>query len=64
MKKIKHNGMVTGGVEGTSLYRMVSRIFSWELMSELRPDIKKEVAIQTSEKNIEGRGDNEYNFGL
>ena len=33
-------------------------------MSELRPDIKKEATIQTSEKNIEGRGNNEYNFGV
>lgn len=43
----KHNRIVTGGLEGTSLYRTVSRIFSWELISELRLDIKKELAIQT-----------------
>ena len=46
MKKIKHKRIVTGGLEGTSLYRTVSRIFSWELISELRLDIKKEAAIQ------------------
>ena len=47
MKKIKHNRIVTGGLERTYLYRTVSRVFSWELVSELRLDIKKEAAIQT-----------------
>lgn len=64
MKKIKHNRMVTGGLEGTSLYRTVSRIFSWELISELRLDIKKEAAIQTLEKNFEGRRSNENESGV
>ena len=47
MKKIKDNRLVTGRLEGTSLYRTVSRIFSWELISELRLDIKKQAVIQT-----------------
>ena len=55
--------MVTGGLEGTSLYRTVSRIFSWELISELRLDIKKEAAIQTLE-NFEGRRSNENESGV
>lgn len=64
MKKIKHNRIVTGGLECTYLYRTVSRIFSWELISELRLDIKKEAATQTSEKNFEGRRSNENKFGV
>lgn len=64
MKKIKHNGIATCGVEGASSNRMVSRVFSWELISELRPDIMKEPAFQTSEKSMQGRGDSKHKFGV